>query len=87
MRRCLFSAALQMSNEIIRLCFQSISLDKIFKGYELSSKSKTSVTVSSAAWPGRKVQEMKENPRKIKKKQKKITNCREGPLKISKMLD
>ncbi|XP_027143724.1 uncharacterized protein LOC113747626 [Larimichthys crocea] len=27
-----------MSNEIIRLCFQSISLDKIFKCYEISSK-------------------------------------------------
>ncbi|GLD53603.1 dynein axonemal heavy chain 2-like isoform X1, partial [Lates japonicus] len=27
-----------MSNEIIRLCFQSISLDKIFKGYVISSK-------------------------------------------------
>ncbi|XP_044040597.1 dynein axonemal heavy chain 2-like isoform X2 [Siniperca chuatsi] len=28
----------KMSNEIIRLCFQSISLDRIFKGYVLSSK-------------------------------------------------
>lgn len=72
-----------MSNEIIRLCFQSISLDKIFKGYELSGKSKTSATASSAAWPGREMQEMKESPRK----KKNITNCREGPLKISEMLD
>uniref|UniRef100_A0A3Q2WQB0 Serine (or cysteine) peptidase inhibitor, clade H, member 2 n=1 Tax=Haplochromis burtoni TaxID=8153 RepID=A0A3Q2WQB0_HAPBU len=30
--------SLQMSNEIIRLCFQSISLDKIFKGYVIPSK-------------------------------------------------
>ncbi|KAF1380471.1 hypothetical protein PFLUV_G00164080 [Perca fluviatilis] len=28
----------KMSNEIINLCFQSISLDRIFKGYVLSSK-------------------------------------------------
>ncbi|XP_068440309.1 dynein axonemal heavy chain 2 [Clinocottus analis] len=28
----------KMSNEITRLCFQSISLDRIFKGYVLSSK-------------------------------------------------
>ncbi|KAK9521280.1 hypothetical protein VZT92_021099 [Zoarces viviparus] len=28
----------KMSNEINRLCFQSISLDRIFKGYALSSK-------------------------------------------------
>lgn len=34
----LFSAVLQMSNEIIRLCFQSISLDRIFKGYVISSE-------------------------------------------------
>ncbi|KAL7375278.1 hypothetical protein ABVT39_014678, partial [Epinephelus coioides] len=28
----------KMSNEIIRPCFQSISLDRIFKGYVISSK-------------------------------------------------
>ncbi|KAI3375810.1 hypothetical protein L3Q82_004092 [Scortum barcoo] len=28
----------KMSNEIIRLCFQSISLDRIFEGYVISSK-------------------------------------------------
>lgn len=40
--KCLFSALLQVTNEIIRLCLQSISLDRIFEGYVLSSKQKLS---------------------------------------------
>uniref|UniRef100_A0A8P4KIS1 Dynein axonemal heavy chain 2 n=1 Tax=Dicentrarchus labrax TaxID=13489 RepID=A0A8P4KIS1_DICLA len=41
----------KMSNEIIRLCFQSISLDKIFEGYVLSSKQNLSDCIQCClAW-------------------------------------
>ncbi|TDG99889.1 hypothetical protein EPR50_G00198760 [Perca flavescens] len=43
-----------MSNEIFRLCFQSISLDRIFKGYVIFSKHDLSDRAeASAAWPGK----------------------------------
>eukprot|EP00064_Thunnus_orientalis_P006206 superscaffoldBa00000637_g6222 len=43
--------ALQMSNEIIRLCFQSISLDRLFEGYVIFSKQNLSNCIQCClAW-------------------------------------
>lgn len=77
-----------MSNEIIRLCFQSISLDKIFKGYELSGKQNLSDCIQRCpAWKEKALARLAgSSPRK----KKNIMNAhhREGPfLKTCKILN